>query len=695
MSGAIGAKLDRVDGRAKVTGVARYTGDWGLPGLLHAVLVTSPAGPGRVAAIDVDAASQTPGVVAILTHENAFPPPVEVEAPGAEGVVPDSRTVLRSPEVLYAGQPVGVVVARSLEAAIEGAARVGVVLDPRPPQLDLEGSGVDGIFAPKSIYGMEPPDSERGDFERGWREAAVRLDVRYSTEWEHHNPIERHTTTAVWEGDRLTLYDSTQWVNGVQDDVAAVLGLPVENVRVISPFVGGAFGSKCETWPHTICAALAARHVGAPVRLEVTRQQLFGLVGGRPQTRQRVRLAASVDGKLMAIAHDSLNDTSARGDFVEPCAVPTRMLYSCPNVVTTHRLNRLDIQTPTYMRAPGHATGTFALESAMDELAFALGMDPRALRLANYADHDENLGVPWSSRELRTCYERGAQRFGWERRNPELGSQRQDGCLVGWGMATANYHTLQSPASARVKLTADGRAEVRCATLDFGTGAYTALTQVAAEVLELPPDRVHIEIGDTDFPWCPIAAGSQTMASVGTAIALACQKARQELARTGRREVEVEARSEPTREKKWSSHAWGAQFAEVQVDPELGTVRVTRFVGAFAAGRIVNPKTAHSQLLGGIAMGIGQALLEEDQRDPRWGRVVNADLAGYLVPTQPDVPDIEVILVPEADRLVNPLGVKGIGEVGITGVAAAIANAVFHATGKRVRHLPIQIEDLL
>ncbi|MBO9540579.1 xanthine dehydrogenase family protein molybdopterin-binding subunit [bacterium] len=741
MTPSIGTPLDRVDGRQKVTGTARYAGDWDLTGLAHGVLVTSPVGPGRLTSLNISAAASAPGVLAIVTHRNAHSPhakPSQFTPHRTDHTYsPDTLTVLWDAEIHYAGQPVAVVVAETLEQATEAAALIRLEVEARAPRLDLA-AHLNEAYPPDQIFG-EDPDTKRGDFEAGWHAANTRIDATYTIPWEHHNPIEPHTTIASWEGNHLTVHDATQWVYGVRAVLARTLDLKPEQVRVVSPFVGGAFGCKGMTWPHVVCAALAARAVGRPVKLAVTRAQMFGLIGFRPTLHQRVRLGATKDGRLTAIGHDGTNGVSALGTFVEPVGQTTRMLYSCPNVWVRHRVVDLDTQMPTYMRAPGEATGSFALESAMDELAYALGMDPLALRLANYAERDEVRDLPWSSKELRACYQQGAERFGWAQRDPRPGSMRDGHLQVGWGMATATYPTYRSQAAARVRIDEDGRALVQSAAHDLGTGAYTVLTQVAADMLGLPPDRVRFELGDSDLPEAPVAGGSQTTASVSAAVAFASKAALDQLRDLARRDpasplheadpnklvasaghlvhtdsperreafgdllrrnglpaVVAERRSVPgDEENRWSSHAFGAQFAEVKVDPDLGTVRVTRFVGAFAAGRILNPKTARSQMLGGITMGIGLALMEEGVRDPRWGRVMNADLASYLIPVHLDIPHIEAFFVPEEDPYVNPLGVKGVGELGIVGAGAAIANAVFHATGKRIRDLPITVEKLL
>jgi xanthine dehydrogenase YagR molybdenum-binding subunit len=551
--------------------------------------------------------------------------------------------------------------------------------------------------------------------------------------------MEPHATTAVWTGDDLTLYDSTQGIHPDRETVAKHLGIPATRVRVIAKFVGGGFGCKGTTWSHVVLAAMAARQVNRPVRLVLSRPQMFGPVGFRPRTIQRITLGATATGILTATSHDVISQTSMFDEFVEPSAMQTRMLYACPNAVTSHRLVRLDAGTPTFMRAPGESSGTFALESAMDELADALHMDPIALRLANYADSDPGDGKPWSSKSLRECYQRGAERFGWARRTSAPRSMMDDGALVGMGMATATYPTRRGKASATARILADGGAVVLTGSQDIGTGTYTVMSQIAADALSIPFTRVRVDIGDTDFPETPVSGGSQTAASTGSAVLAACTAVMADLIKMAvadrasplfgvdpadihavdgricvrsdpargepygavlrRRKLDlIEARGDakPGPEKdQYSMHAFGAQFAEVHVDPDLGTVRLTRFVGVYGVGRLLNEKTAHSQLLGGVVYGVGMALMEATVPDRRTGRVVNADLAEYHVPVNLDIPDIDISTVEEHDPYVNPLGVKGIGEIGITGVAAAIANAVYHATGVRVRDLPITLDKLL
>jgi xanthine dehydrogenase YagR molybdenum-binding subunit len=572
------------------------------------------------------------------------------------------------------------------------------------------------------------------------RSADVTVDAVYTTPIETHNPMELHATIAVWQGDeRLTLYDSTQGVFECRRKVAEMFGLPKENVRVISRFVGGGFGSKGSSWSHVTLAAMAAKVTGRAVKVMVTRPQMFSLVGHRPCTVQRVALGATRAGKLVATRHEVTSETSRFDDFVEPSAQQTQMLYACPNLYTRQSLVRLDIPTPTFQRAPGESTGTFALESAMDELAVALRMDPVALRLANHADEDPSDGRPWSSKTLRECYRQAAARFGWAKRKPEPRSMRQGRALVGWGMATATYPANQSASAAIARLRPDGTALVQAGTQDIGTGTYTIMAQIAADALGMPVEQVTFDLGDTSMPETPVSGGSQTASSTGSAVQRACGDLRGKLvamavadaasplhglavadvdaiggalvaradpskrdpfgavvARSGQGEVTARFETQPKEDrKKFATHSFGAQFVEVTIDEDLPQVRVTRVVSAFAAGKILNAKTARSQFIGGIVWGIGLALTEDTVRDARTARIVTRDLADYHVPVNLDVPAIEVISVEEDDPHVNEIGAKGIGEIGITGIGAAIANAVHHATGRRVRDLPITPDKLL
>ena len=731
---AVGQGLDRVDGPLKVTGRAAYAPETAVANAARAVLVTSAISVGRIAQIDTAEAERAPGVLAILTHKNA------AQLAGARAHDQGDRVlqVLQDDQIVYNDQPIAIVVAESLETAEHAASLVRVKYEAKAPNVDLAAEKSAPYKPEKTARG--PTDTDTGDFDSGLAQAAVQVDQTYSTPAENHNPMEPHGTVVVWQGnDRVTLYDSTQGVFGVRKRIAKLFDLRPENVRVISLYIGGGFGCKGTPWSHVALAAMAARFLGRPVRLTLTRHQMFSLVGHRPVTRQRLVLGADHAGKLVAVRHEVWSATSRFDEFVEPSASQTRMLYACPNIRTSHRLVRLDIPTPTFTRAPGESSGTFALESAMDELSYALKIDPLTLRLRNYAERDPETGKPFSSKSLRACYRLGAERFGWAHRPAAVRARRDGRFLVGWGMATATYPAGQSPAAAMVRLRADGTALVQTGSQDIGTGTYTVMGQIAADALGLPPEKVRVELGDTRLPEAPLSAGSRTASSVGSAVKGAAERARQALialavadprsplhglgpddidatngelharrgaprrdgyaailARAGQTEVSAryDAQESPAR-KAHATHSFGAQFVEVRVDAELGEVRVTRVVGAFAAGKILNAKTGRNQLIGGVVWGIGMALLERTERDPRSGRVVTRDLADYHVPVNLDVPPIDIITVDEDDPYVNEVGAKGIGEIGNTGSAAAIANAVYHATGRRVRELPITPDKLL
>ncbi len=731
-----GRPIDRLDGRLKVTGRAPYAAEVAVANVAHAVIVGSRIAKGTIAAIDTRAALAAPGVLDVLTHENALKLP---SAAKKSGPVDRVLQLLQDDRVLYADQPVAVVVADSLENAQYGASLVAVRYDEAPPVAAIDGE-LARTYAPASGGPGGQPDSTRGDANGALAAAKVKIEATYTTPVENHNPMEPHATIAVWQGDdHVTLYDASQGIFGARKKIATIFDLRPENVRVINHYVGGGFGCKGSAWSHVALATMAAKVVGRGVKLVLTRPQMFALVGHRPKTVQTLALGADADGKLVAIGHEVVSETSTFDEFVEPSAVQTRMLYACPNVRTQHRLVRIDVGTPTFQRAPGESTGTFALESAMDELAVALKMDPLALRLRNYAEVDPEDGKPWSSKSLRGCYAEGAKRFGWAHRRAAPRSMRDGRWLVGWGMATATYPARQSASSASARMQPDGTVRVQAGSQDIGTGTYTIMTQIAADALALPIDRVRFDLGDTALPETPVSGGSQTASSTGSAVKMAALALRQKLAeaaiadsasplhgldvhaldfddgavlaqsdptqrdpygaivtRSGHPEIAVETHtSEKAERKTHSSHSFGADFVEVKVDEDLGTVQVTRFVGAFAAGKILNAKTARSQFIGGIVWAIGMALEERTERDPRSARVVTRDLADYHVPVNADVPAIDVVWLPEDDPYVNEIGAKGIGEIGITGASAAIANAVFHATGKRIRDLPITLDKLL
>jgi xanthine dehydrogenase YagR molybdenum-binding subunit len=739
-TGASGAGISRVDGPAKVSGQARYCAEFAPEHLAHAALVSSTIPRGRIARIGSQRAASAPGVLAVITHENAPRLPyVPLEhRPQVDPASGDQLKVFQGPEVCFNGQPIAVVVAETLEEARAAAELVEVAYEPAEACTVFDASH--GVApSDETAKSGRPAQTSRGDATAALKTAAVCIEATYIQHREHHNAMEPHVTIASWDADRLTLYDKTQWVNNTATAIAHVFGIPVDHVRVISPFVGGAFGSGLRTWPHVTIAALAASKVGRPVRLELTRRELYTAVGFRPHTEQHVALGADRNGRLQAIVHEAAGQTSVYEDYAEMVLDPARNTYSCPNVHTRYRLVRQNINSPCPMRAPGIVTGLLALEIAMDELAVALQMDPLELRLRNHAERDEHRNLPWSSKELKACYHAAAERFGWARRDPRPRSMQRGHELIGYGMATATYHSERAAASASATLLADGTAKITSASSDMGPGTYTSMTQVAADALGLPIERVHFELGDTQFPTASVHGGSITMASIGNAVLEACHAVQKKLiqlscaAQTGPfsgcspedlvcreggiarkargsavtsyaellwfhnlEHIESQVTSQPSPDaKRYSSSAFGAVFVEVRVDRDLGTIRVPRMVGAYDVGRVINPKIARSQCLGGMVGGLGMALLESAEWDARFGRVMNANLAEYLVPVCADVRELEVIFVPGNDTRFNPLGVKGLAEIAICGVAPAIANAVFHATGRRIRELPILPERLL
>jgi xanthine dehydrogenase YagR molybdenum-binding subunit len=707
----IGEPLNRLDGRLKVTGGARYSAEWPIEHLAYGVIVQSTIARGTIVSIDSAAAAKAPGVLAVLTVDNAPRLPEQGRA-GANPPAGRVLSLLQSREVRYNGEPIALVVAESFEQATHAAALVHAAYRTDTPAVDMNRELPSARPYSQKILGQFEPASHRGDVAAALAQADVTVDGTYTTPLETHNALEPHATIAQWEGDHLTLYDATQYVYGVKRFVAKTFGIPDERVRVISKFVGGAFGSKGSAWSHVVLAAMAARQVKRPVKVVLSRRQMFGPVGARPYTVQRLTIGASRDGSITAIRQDVASSTSTFEDWVESSTLQTRMLYDVPNVDTSQTLVRLNLGTPTFNRGPGESSGTFGLESAVDEIAVRLAMDPIALRIKNYAERDPESGHPFSSKSLRACYTQAAERFGWSRRNPAPRSMRDGDALVGLGMSTATYPAKRQPASAVARLLADGVIVVQAATHEFGTGTYTAMSQVAANALGVPVDRIRFELGDTDYPENPISAGSMTAASTGPAVHAAALALRERIeslggrpsdvqsCRTlvdgnGGRPIDARASAKPDDEaRRYSMHSFGAVFAEVRVDPDLGDIRVARIVAAYGAGQILNAKTARSQLAGGIVYGIAMALHEQTAIDPRTGRYLNADLSEYLVPVNADVPDIDVILIDEADAYVDPIGVKGIGEIGTTGVAAAIANAVFHATGVRVRDLPITLDKV-
>ena len=722
----VGPGLDRVDGRQKVAGAAPYPGDFSLPHLAHAALVQATVAAGRIRSIDATAARAAPGVLAVITHENA---PRLARAPGALTMGPPPP--LQHDRVLHHGQHVAVIVAETAEQAAAAARLVEIGYEQAQPLLDL------GDPRAERIDNGAGRDVQRGDAAAGLASSAVAVDVTYTTPTQTHNPLGLFATAAYWDGDALTIHDSTQGPSFVRRALAVTFGVPESGVRVLAPFVGGAFGAGLRVWEHVVLVALAARTVARPVRLVLTRAQMFSSIGYRPRTVQRVRIGATGTGELAAIDHHGTEPAALEDSYAESLTRGTSVLYACGNLSARTTQVRLNVACPTWMRGPGEAPGIFALECAMDELAWELGLDPVELRLRNYAEVHPQTGRPWASKALRACYEQGAERFGWSRRTAQPRSMRAGGLLVGYGMASAYYGYVQAPCQARASLGRDGIAFVRSAGTDIGTGTYTVMTQVAAEALGLPPGQVRLGLGDSDMPPAPLQGGSGLTAAMGSAVHAACRQLVQAfldvvaddpdsplrgcgladvrvgdgrisrpgepasseaygaiLSRHGLDELSADGASARREDTGMEPGIFAAKFAEVHVDPDLGLVRVTRVVAAVDGGRILNEKTATSQIIGGTVGGIGMTLLEETVADPGTGRIANASFGDYLVAVNADVPDIDVIFVGEPDPM-NPIGVKGVGEVAIVGVAPAIANAVFHATGRRIRSLPISIEQLL
>lgn len=731
----VGKAVDRVDGHLKVTGAATYAAEHTIDNQLYGVVIQSTIAKGTITKMDTSEAEKLPGVKALITPFNA--------QKLSSKKTPSGRTLLllQDKQVKHSRQNIGIVVADTWENACHAAELVKVTYKQSEPQVEIEKhSTYEKLNSTASETGSSESASghKRGNFDRAFASADYKIDQVYSTPMENHNPMEPFAVVASWEGEHLTLYDTTQAVFATRKTVAETFDIAESHVRVISPFVGGGFGSKLSTWSHVILAAMAARKVNAPVKVVLGRTQMYGPVGFRPKTIQRLRLAASKDGKLTAIRHDNINETSHFEDYVEASTHTTSRLYACPNLVTTQNQVALDIGTPTWMRAPGEAPGSFALESALDELAYELKIDPLELRLRNYPEKDPDSGLPWSSNSIRECYKVGAETFGWHKRKLEPKSMKSGKHLLGYGMAAATYPTYRMAASAQLTILANGTALLQAGSQDIGTGTYTIMSQVAADTLALSIEKIKIELGDSTLPRTPLSGGSMTAASVGSAVQEAAQQAINSLIkiaiadqasplyqanvdsivakdeglylansskgekfteiikRANLKQVVAKAESRPGKEdEKYSMHSYGAIFAEVQIDPDFARPKLTRLVGAYGAGKILNLKTARNQMFGGMTFGIGMALMEHTLIDPKFGRIMNADLAEYHMPVNADIPNMEVIFVDEVDQHINPLGAKGIGEISITGVAAAIANAVYHATGKRVRDLPITIDKVM
>jgi xanthine dehydrogenase YagR molybdenum-binding subunit len=665
---AIGAPHERVEGHLKVAGRANYAAEHNPEGVVHAVVVQSTIAKGRITRV-----GELEGVLAVISHANAD----RINAPDDKEL-----HVLQDPDVHYRGQIVAVVVAETLEAARAGADALEVVYAPARHEVVLTPES--SSYAPDGVNGGYPTDSIIGDAEAALRDADTVVDQTYTTPVLHNNAMEPHACVAHWREGRLVVNESSQGVWAMRGALAEVFGLEADDVSVHSPHVGGGFGSKGTMRPHTVVAALAAKQLERPVKLVTTRRQMFAFTGYRTPTIQRVRLGADSGGRITAVSHEALSQSSQLKEFTEQTTTPTRVMYAGEHRRTTHRLARLDVATPSWMRAPGETPGMFGLESAMDELAVALDMDPVELRIRNDPPRHPESGKEWSSRGLVACLREGAERFGWAGRH-DLPEGR------GYGVAASMYPAYRAPGWAHAQRESDGSVTVRIAAADIGTGARTVLTQIAADACGLPFDQVRVELGSSDFPRAGVAGGSMGTASWGSAVHGACRRLVDEDAT----EASYDTREDIDALEDYARHAFGAQFAAVSVDSVTGEVTVDRLLGVFAAGRIINPRTARSQLIGGMTMGLGMALMEETVVDAEFGDFLSTDLASYHVPVNADVRDIDATWVDEDDPHLNPMGSKGIGEIGITGTAAAIANAVFAATGVRVRRLPIHVEALI
>jgi xanthine dehydrogenase YagR molybdenum-binding subunit len=678
---AIGAPLNRRDGPQKVTGTAPYAYEHRFNNPLYLFAVQSEVARGRVTRIDASAAEDLPGVVAVLTHDNA---------PRLADTSDRELAVLQAGDVAFRGQYVAAVVAETLETARYAASLVRVSYDEQPHDVELRANRSD-LYAPEIVNAGYPTDTEEGDFDRELATATVALDRTYTTPMEHHKPMEPHTTVALWETGDLTLYESTQGPHWTRGTLAQVLGLDQDRVRVIAPYVGGGFGSKT-VHANTVLAALAARAVqGRPVKFALTRQQMFSGVGYRTPTIQRIRLGADHDGRLTATCHDVIAQTAKTKEFAEQAAVPTRTMYATQSRRTTHRLAALDVPVPSWMRAPGDAPGMFALESAMDEMAISCGLDPVEFRIRNEPEIDGETGLPYSSRNLVACLLEGARRFGWAGRDAHAAAPTEGRWLVGTGVASSTFPVVRFSGSvAKISYAGAGRYVVEIDATDIGTGTWTALAQIAADALETGAEDIDLRIGDTALPEASVAGGSSGITSWGTAIFEAARvfRDRHGYSPAAGDQAEGAARDNPAADN-YAMHAFGACFAEARVDADTGEVRIPRMTGVFAAGKIINPKAARSQIIGGMTMGLGMALHEDSRVDPRFGHVLNHDFASYHVPANADAGLFDIAWIDEHDPHVNPMGSKGVGEIGIVGAAAAVANAVYHATGIRVRDLPI------
>ena len=745
---ALGEKRERGDGRVKVTGEATYAVEHQPENVVHGVVIQSTVASGRITRMDTEKASQAPGVLAVYTHLNSL----KINKPTGiadGGAAQSTYTPVQDDKIIHNGQNIGLVVAETFEQATWAASLVEVEYETEP-----------------ALVFLDDPRAERqensstnidlGNAHQAMEQAEVKIKGRYVTPREYNVPMEPHACIASWQDGKITVWEPSQWVMGAQTEIAEWLGIEQQQVRIISPYVGGGFGSKPVPYTHVALACVASRALERPIKVSLTRPQTFTGLGGRPATIQNIEMGAARDGKILAIIHDGLSDTSLIDTFAEGTNKATGRLYAVPNLYSRHYVAAINTVTPGWMRAPGENPSTFGLEVAMDEMAYALGIDPLEFRLRNWADHDYQLNAPWSTRRLKEAYAAAAEAFGWEKRSMAPRSMREGRELIGWGMATATYPVSRSPAEAKLIFHSDGSLVVQSAGADIGTGTYTILAQTAAEVLQIPSRQIRVELGDTDLPRAGVAGGSQLAGNLTAAVHKTAEAMREKLftlatespgsplfqverdqlvLRDGAvcvkqqpdraitydklvklndsltlsvlsgtfsqeeseedRDQAVHSMSKMTRPEEFSAHSWGAQFVEVRVDEDFGTVRVKRLISAFDSGRLYNPQLARSQWIGGMVMGLGQALLEGGVIDPRNARVINNNLADYLIAVNADVPEIIAIDVGEPDYHATLMGGKAVGELGIVGMAAAISNAVFHATGKRIRDLPLSLDKLI
>ncbi len=735
--GQQGDALNRVDGRQKVTGAAKYSADYIIPGLTYAVLVESTIAKGHIKNIDIKKAENAPGVLAVIHHGNApkIPGYETGGIPATPSTAGEPFRIFQNAQIYFAGQPIAVVVADTYERALYAASLVKLVYNSMEHKTSVEANR-DKVALPKS---PRYANYLRGEA-NAYKHAAIKIEAEYIIPIEVHNPLELHATTALWDGeDKVTVYEKTQGVKSTQRSIMDAFKLKEENVQVNSDYVGGGFGSGLRTWPHTIAAVLTAKKVNKPVKLVLSRSQMFTMVGYRPYSWQKIGLGATPDGKLTGLTHEAISETSTYEEFTDRTVDLSKILYACPNVNTSYKIIALDKSTPTWMRGPGEATGAFALESAMDELSYALNIDPLELRIKNHADIDPQRNLPWSGKYLKECYEKGAQAIGWNKRNPKPNSMQDGEWKLGFGIGSGSFAANRGRATVKAVLLANGSLLLQSAVSDSGPGTATSMTGIATEAFGLPPDKITFELGDSSFPPGPTQGGSTTTSTLGSAVHDVCKALQQKMAElvttkegsllknakpedlvfakgyvtlktdTAKKvaytdvlkqhnlsQLEVTKDSQAGDERnRFSIYSFAVHFVQVLVHPLTGVVRIKRVVTVADAGKIINEKTAASQIMGGVVSGIGMALMEDAVFDHRFGRCVNNNLADYHVPVSVDVPQIEALFIDKPDPIINPMGSKGLGEIANVGFAAAVANAVYHATGKRIRALPITPDKLL